>query len=123
MKKVLLFIAILCCLSAKATDGLISRLDFSVGIIKGSGLGNQQPKDPTYYPEVPEATLEENVLTFESAHDSYTLVLINENNEVAYEVTVPSSVSVVVFPATLTGDYELQLDYGGNFYFYCDINL
>ena len=49
-------------------------------------------------------------------HDDYTLTVINEDEEVAYEVIVPSTVCVVVFPSSLTGDYELQLDYGGNFY-------
>lgn len=123
MKKVFLFIAFLCCLSASATDGIISRLDFSVGIIKGSGLGNPQPKNPESTPEAPEATLEDNILTFESAHDSYTLTLIDEDSEVAYEVVVPGNVSVVVLPAALIGVFELQLDYGGNYYFYCNIEL
>lgn len=123
MKKVLLFIAFLCCLSTNAANGIISNLDFSVGIIKGSGSGNPFPKNPELIPETPEATLEGNVLTFISSHDNYTLTLIDGDDEVVYQTVVPSTVSVVILPATLTGNYELQLDYGGNYYFYCDIEL
>lgn len=97
-------------------------LDFSVGVVVKTGA-NPQPKSPECPPKAPEATLEGNVLTFISSHDDYTLTLIDEDDEVAYEVTVPSTVSVVILPATLTGNYELQLDYGGNYYFYCDIEL
>lgn len=40
MKKVLLFIAFLCCLSTNAANGIISNLVFSVGIIKGGTITN-----------------------------------------------------------------------------------
>lgn len=123
MKKVLLLFTFLCGLSAYADNEIISSLEFSVSIIKGTGLGNPLPKSPELPPESPEATLEDNVLTFTSAHDAYTLTLLDEDGEVAYQTAVPSTVSVVVLPATLTGDFELRLDYGGSYYFYCDIEL
>ena len=123
MKKVLLFIALFCGLSAFAGNGIVSYLDFTVSIIKNTGIGNPYPKSPELPPEAPEATLEDNVLTFTSAHDDYTLTLLDEDGEVAYQTVVPSSVSIVMLPTTLSGDFELQLDYGGNYYFYCDINL
>lgn len=97
-------------------------LDFSVGVVVKTGA-NPQPKSPALPPKAPEATLEDNVLTFTSAHDDYTLTLIDGDDEVVYQTVVPSTVSVVILPATLTGNYELQLDYGGNYYFYCDIEL
>jgi len=123
MKKVLLFIALFCSLSVFAGNGIVSYLDFTVSKIKNTGIGNPQPKSPELPPDAPEATLEGNVLTFTSAHDDYTLTLLDEDGEVAYQTSVPSSVSIVVLPTTLTGDFELQLDYGGDYYFYSEIEL
>jgi len=125
MKKVLLLFAFLCGLSINsyAQNGGLVNLEFSVEIIKGIGIGNPFPKSPVLPPEAPEATQEGNVLTFTSTHDDYTLTLLDEDGEVAYQAVVPSTVNVVVLPTTLSGEFELQLDYGGNFYFYCEIEL
>ena len=122
MKKVILIIALFCSVSLFASGIDIFCLDFSVGLVVKTG-SHPQPKSPELPPDAPEATLEDNVLTFTSAHDDYTLTLLDEDGEVAYQTSVPSSVSIVVLPSTLTGDFELQLDYGGNYYFYCDIAL
>ena len=85
--------------------------------------GKPFPKSPVLPPEAPEATLQGNILTFTSTHDDYTLTLLDEDGEVVYQAVVPSTVNVVVLPTTLSGEFELQLDYGGNFYFYCEIEL
>ncbi|WP_288279916.1 hypothetical protein [uncultured Prevotella sp.] len=122
MKKIILIIAFLCSMSLFANEQGVSNLNFSVGYVVKTGT-RPHPKAPALPPDVPDVTLEGNILTFTSEHDDYTLTVINEDEEVAYEVIVPSTVCVVVFPSSLTGDYELQLDYGGNFYFYCGITL
>lgn len=122
MKKIIFIIAILCSVSMFTNAQSVLDLDFSVGVVVKTGA-NPQPKSPECPPKVPEATLEGNVLTFISSHDNYTLTLIDEDSEVVYQTVVPSNVSIVILPATLTGNYELQLDYAGNFYFYCDIEL
>lgn len=87
------------------------------------GGGKPFPKSPALPPEAPEATLEDNVLTFTSTHDAYTLTLIDEDGEVAYQVVVPSTINIVVLPTTLSGEYELQLSSDTNYYFYCSIEL
>ena len=98
-------------------------IEWEVGYVKPWQGSKPIPKSPEVPPTAPEATLENNVLTFQSAHDAYTLTLVDEDAEAVYEVNVPSNVNVVVLPATIVGDFELQLDYGGNYYFYCEINL
>ena len=123
MKKVLLFLSFLCGLSVFAGNGIVSYLNFNVSIIKGTGASNPQPKSPELPPDAPNATLDGNVLTFTSSHDDYTLTLLDEDGEEAYQTSVPNSASIVVLPTTLSGDFELQLDYGGDYYFYCDIAL
>lgn len=122
MKKIILIFAFLCSMSLFANEQGVSNLNFSVGYVVKTGT-RPHPKAPALPPEVPSVTLEGNILMFTSEHDDYTLTMINEDEEVAYEVIVPSTVCVVVLPSSLTGDYELQLDYGGNFYFYCGITL
>jgi len=124
MKKLLFILVLLCYVSTKASaQHLVNELTFIVEHVNTGGTNNPLPKSPELPPDAPEATLEDNVLTFTSSHDDYTLTLLDEDSEVVYQTVVPSSVSVVVLPATLSGDFELQLDYGGNYYFYCDIEL
>lgn len=124
MKKLFFVLVLLCYVSTKVSaQHVINELTFIVEHVNTGGTNNPLPKSPELPPDAPEATLEDNVLTFTSAHDDYTLTLLDEDGETAYQTSVPSSVSIVVLPATLSGDFELQLDYGGNYYFYCDIEL
>lgn len=123
MKKLLLLLAVLCCSFSFANAQGIMQLEFSVEIYKPVGTGPGHPKSPELPPDAPNATLDGNVLTFTSSHEDYMLTLLDEDGEVAYQTSVPSSVSIVVLPTTLSGDFELQLDYGGDYYFYCDIAL
>lgn len=78
------------------------------------------PKSPT---DPPQATLDGHVLTFTSSHADYTLTLLDENGDDAYQVFVPASTSVVVLPSTLSGSFEIQLDFGGSYIFVSDIVL
>ena len=124
MKKLFFVLVLLCYVSTKVSaQHVINELTFIVEHVNTGGTNNPLPKSPELPPDAPEATLEDNVLTFTSAHDDYTLTLLDEDGEVAYQTSVPSSVSIVVLPTTLSGDFELQLDYGGDYYFYCDIEL
>ena len=124
MKKLFFVLVLLCYVSTKVSaQHVINELTFIVEHVNTGGTNNPLPKSPELPPDAPEATLEDNVLTFTSAHDDYTLTLLDEDGETAYQTSVPSSVSIVVLPATLSGDFELQLDYGGDYYFYCDIEL
>lgn len=107
------------CQNPPSTDGI----EWEVGRTQPLSGGKPVHKSPELIPEAPETSLNGNVLTFISTHDNYTLTLIDENDEVVYLTVIPSSVSIIVLPATLTGDFELQLDYGGNYYFYCKIEL
>ena len=122
MKRFLLIIVLFCSVSMYAVVPDLFRLDFSVGYVV-KPWPRPFPKSPVLPPEAPEATLENNVLTFTSTHDDYTLTLLDEHGEVAYQVVVPSTVNIVVLPTTLSGEFELQLSSGDNYYFYCDIEL
>ena len=93
-------------------------LDLEVGI--DLDLGNPMPKTPIRPPKV---SINDYTLFFNSAHSDYTLTLFDEDGETAYQTIVPAGINVVILPATLSGDFELRLDFGGPYYFYGFISL
>ena len=119
MKKVLLFFAFACYMSAPINADPIE-LSFSLEIIGQGGTYNPLPKSPVRPPQV---SLEDNVLTFEAFHPDYTLTLFNEEGEEVYQMTVLAGTDTVVLPSTLSGDYVLTLDFGGSYYFWSEIEL
>lgn len=118
MKKLLLLVVLLCSVS---TNLKANPTELTFEIFDKGGAVNPLPKSPV---NPPSATLDGYTMTFDFSHPAYTLTLIDEDDEVAYQVTVPANVSVVYLPATLSGDYELQL-YPDNsvYYFYAPITL
>ena len=119
MKKLLLLAALLCgiTMNVKADP---EELTFTVEIVDNGGTNPSLPKSPI---ELPQATLDGHVLTFTSSHADYALTLLDENGDDAYQVFVPASTSVVVLPSTLSGSFEIQLDFGGSYIFVSDIVL
>ena len=74
------------------------------------------PKTPV---DMPEACIDENIVTFKSQHDDYYLQLLDEDSSIVYSTYVPSSLTTVTLPSTLSGDYQLRLiPNDGNIYFY-----
>lgn len=68
------------------------------------GSGNTKaPARPWYI------TQDDNVLTLPALADDYTLVLLDEDGDVAYTTFVPAGTTTVVLPSTLSGDFELRL--------------
>lgn len=119
MKKLLLLAALLCgiTMNVKADP---EELTFTVEIVGNGGAAHPLPKSPI---ELPQATLDGHVLTFTSSHADYTLTLLDENGDDAYQVFVPAATTTVVLPSTLTGLFELQLYPGGSYYFSGEIVL
>ena len=78
------------------------------------------PKTPVLVPTV---SIDGYTLYIDDSHADYTLELIDENDTVVYSTFVPSTVSVVVLPSALSGNYELRLYPGGSYYFYGYISL
>lgn len=71
---------------------------------------------------VPELSIDEYELLFDTSCISYTLQLIDENDNVVYSTVVTSN--SLVLPSTLSGEYEiLLLPNTGCIYFFGTINL
>ena len=75
-----------------------------------SSLGHGGPRDIINPPVV---YIEDYSLSFEANHPDYVLYIKDEDGEVVYTTTVYSAVTLVTLPATLSGDYEIELVYGG----------
>jgi hypothetical protein len=98
----------------------IPYLELNVQIIDPKETGNPHPRSPLCPPNV---GMDGHTLYFETDHPDFTLVLLDEDGEEAYMVSIPTTVEQITLPVSLTGSYELQLYNGTNFYFYCDIIL
>ena len=122
MKKVFIFFALMCAFAthALAVPGLFTEISFSVAIIKnGNGSGNNNPRTPI---EPPFVTLDDHLLTLPSNHPSYTLILVDSFDDIAYQITVSENQEEVMLPSTFSGSYELQI-IQGEWCFYGDIEL
>ena len=73
--------------------------------------------------QIPVICQDGNEIIFESSHADYTLSLVT-NDMVIYSVYVPSSITSVILPSWLSGEYEIRLvPDDNNYYFYGYIEL
>jgi hypothetical protein len=94
-------------------------INLNVSIID-PGKGKDNPhKGPI---QVPEISLDDHTLYFFTPCDGYTLNLVDENDVVVYTIVIPAGTTSWVLPATLSGEYELQL-ISGNYCFWGMITL
>ena len=80
--------------------------------------------NPHKYPSlIPEVSIDNHELIFQSSHSSYSIDIIL-NGIVVYSVDVDECTSSIVLPSWLSGEYELQLfPEGSDYYFYGFITL
>ena len=83
--------------------------------IEDPTAGNTNPhRGPVLVPEV---SIEDYTLSFDTSCYGCTLILLDEDGEVAYTTIVTSG--TLVLPSTLSGEYEIQLiPASGDYYFY-----
>ena len=92
----------------------------SVGYDDTTGTIPDRPRGPVLVPDV---NLDSHTLYLYNVGYDLTLVLLDEDDEVAYTAFIPANTASVVLPATLSGDYEMQLYPGGSYYFYGWVEL
>ena len=84
-----------------------------------SPIGHDRPRSPI---EVPLVYIEDYTLLFAEGHPDYVLNIKDEDGDVVYTTTVYETMTQVVLPSTLSGDYEVELIMG-NWIFTGYINL
>lgn len=82
------------------------QISFTIRLYEEQGLGHGHPKSPI---EPPSVYIENDTLMFEAYHPDYVLNIKDEDGEIVYTTTVYSSVTQVVLPADLSGDYVIEL--------------
>lgn len=95
------------------------QVNLGVKVIKPIGEHGGHPKSPV---DTPTISLDDHTLYFFTPCDGYTLNLVDENDVVAYTIVIPTGTTSWVLPATLSGEYELQL-ISGNYCFWGMITL
>ncbi len=90
-----------------------------MGDVNTQPIGHDNPRGPI---EAPTVYIEDCTLSFEASHPDYVLNIKDEDGDVVYTTTVYSAVTLVTLPATLSGDYEIELVYG-NWLFTGNISL
>ena len=98
--------------SSVAVDLTLSKID-PTGNIGGSHKGPVQ---------IPSIALDGHTLYFFTPCDGDTLRLVDEDGVVVYSLVIPDGSSSLELPATLSGDYELQI-IRGNFCFWGAVML
>ena len=106
MKKLsVLFLTLLVsCTLAQAQT--LQQITFTCSIFKEKTTGNNPPKGPI---DPPTVYLEDYTLTFEADHHEYILYIKDEDDAVVYSTVVSTTVTEVVLPTYLAGDYEIDL--------------
>ena len=108
MKK--LFILILCILCLNTCLFAREIIPFTVYVDDKTSMGHGSPRSPIRPPVV---YIDDYTLSFTTDHPEYVLTIRNEESDVVYTTVVSSSETQVVLPATLNGEYQIELAMGG----------
>ena len=93
-------------------------IDLTVGYTD-PGNGGQMPRTPIVIPHV---AIDDYTLTFYTPCDGCKLLLLDENESLAFSTVIPVGTSTLVLPSYLSGEYQIQI-ISGNICFKGYINL
>jgi len=103
-----------------ATPVLADGIDVPLGVgAIDPTINNPYPKTPIY---IPSASLDGHTFYINGGHADFVVQLLDEDDNVVYQTVMPSDVSSIVLPSTLSGTYQIQLLWG-DWMFYGWINL
>lgn len=94
-------------------------VDMQISLIDPSLENPSHPKSPV---EIPDVSIVDHTLYFDTPCDGCTLNIVDENDMVVYTLVIPTGTTSLVLPATLSGEYELQI-ISGNYLFFGTIDL
>lgn len=120
MKKLLILSLLILLMSASAMAGEGEFIHFTLHYEDNMPVSNDHGRPSI---EVPLVYIEDYTLSFEANHPDYVLIIRDEDGSVVYSTMVYSAQTTVILPSTLSGDYEIQLDFGGSYIFVGQIAL
>ena len=77
-------------------------------------------RSPIAYPSV---SIDDYILYFYDIDTYFTIQLINDKGELVYTVSKYPESTTLILPSELSGNFELRIYNGSNYYFYCDVFL
>ena len=123
MKKRFLFLLLTALLSMTSISSMANpvNIQLSAEIIDPKEEQDNPHRGPILIPNV---SIDGHTLYLYHVGYDLTVVLLDEDGEAAYTVYVPAGTSAVNLPATLSGDYEIQLyPDDSSYYFYGWVEL
>ena len=119
MKRILLLFV--CCFIAYVgyADESLPEIDLTVGIFDPTTGNNDSPRGPVLPPSV---SIDGHTLYTQYVPFDATLQILDSSGAVVYSTFVPAFTPSVILPASLTGDYVIQL-IEGYWYFYGWVHL
>lgn len=105
--------------STYAAVNTVDPIPLEGGIIDPTNDNDGPHKGPV---QVPEVSLDDHTLYFFTPCDGCTLNLVDENDVVVYTLVIPAGTTSLALPATLSGNFELQI-IRGNYCFWGEITL
>lgn len=92
-------------------------------LLQASDIDPTKELEPHKSPiPMPEISLEDHTLYFETPCDGCTLNIVDENDVVVYTLVIPTGTTSLVLPSTLFGEYTIEI-IRGNYLFYGKIDL
>ena len=120
MKLKALVISIVC--MAFTTLGLCAKTTESIPLQVGYIDPTKELKPHKSPIPIPEISLDDHTLYFDTPCDGCTLNIVDENDVVVYTLVIPTSTTSLVLPSTLSGEYVLQI-IRSNYLFWAIITL
>ena len=117
MKKIF-YLAVICLLFGMPVNAQ-SPILLNSERIDPTPIGGQPQKSPI---DVPSVSIEDYTLYFTPDHPEFILYIKDEEDNTVYSTTVYSSVTTIVLPSYLSGNYQIQLVWNG-WMFYGWFNL
>lgn len=117
MKKVLLAMLIMVSFPLSVVYADPSPIDLEFGYIDPNDPNSDQHRTS---PAVPEVSIEDYTLSFNTPCDGCILRLLDENDNVVLTTIISSS--TLVLPSTLSGDYRIEI-ISDNYCFWGFVNL
>jgi hypothetical protein len=96
-----------------------TQVPLHVADVDPTGSQGHYPRTPML---TPSASLDGHTFYINGGHADFVVQLLDEDNNVVYQTVMPSDVSSIVLPSTLSGTYQIQLLWG-DWMFYGWIDL
>ena len=95
-------------------DFIGEQLELEVGYIKDLPIGTSRPRTPETIPTI---FFNGSTLFFATPCEDYTLQIVDESENICYDLVIPIGTNELDLPENLFGEYELRIINGNTCYY------